>query len=71
MTADGRNLLCTRCGEQVLVYEIPRPWIDPNLYVCGQCLKPSDGLVQTALELEQALRTEERRYDPQQSLIPY
>lgn len=33
-----RDLRCTSCQRWVRVMEVPRPFIDPAKYVCGDCL---------------------------------
>lgn len=32
-----RVLTCTVCGEKVAVHELPELYLDPALYVCGDC----------------------------------
>jgi hypothetical protein len=34
---DSRLLTCTNCKENIRVYELPGPWIQPLSYVCGLC----------------------------------
>jgi len=63
--SDSRTLMCTRCMYDVEVYEVPVRFIDPDLYVCGECLTPERHREQ--LELA---RGEVRNYDPDISLIP-
>jgi hypothetical protein len=63
-----RTLACNSCGESVEVIEIPRRWIDPKLYRCGECMRGA--AEQLALGLEKERRREERRYDPAQSELP-
>lgn len=62
----SRRLNCTRCADTVTVTEIPRPFIDPERYVCGQCLKPANA---PQIQLEPAEET--RHYDPAIAEIPY
>lgn len=66
MTDDSRLLTCTRCQDRIRVYEIPRQFIDPALYVCGDCAQPKP-VAQLALEA----RIETRNYDPAIAQIPY
>lgn len=33
-----RSLVCTRCEDLVEVHEPQGEWIDPAVYVCGDCL---------------------------------
>lgn len=61
----GRTLTCTQCATPIQVFEIPRPFIDPDLFVCGHCLKPA----RVQLNLEP--RTETRTYNPAIAAIPY
>lgn len=65
MTDTGRLLACTRCRDKVRVHEIPRPFIDPDLYVCGECAQPKP-VPQLALEE----RTETKDYDPSIAAFP-
>lgn len=62
-----RRLDCTRCGERVTVYELPVEFIDPSVYVCGQCLEPVAGQLELGAERE----PETVRYDPSMSEIPF
>lgn len=55
-SADARTLVCTTCKTPVTVHEQPRQFIDPQLYICGQCLTSA----QPTLEPRQETRT----YDP-------
>lgn len=65
----ARYLRCTRCGDLVEVVELPVRHLDPERYACGRCL--SGGTPQQlALVPEEEPRTETRKYDPQQSLLP-
>jgi hypothetical protein len=59
--------VCTRCRQRVRVYELPRQFIDPSLYVCGDCLKPKAGQPELALEE----RTETVQYNPSMSEMPF
>ncbi len=61
-----RALRCTSCRELVEVIEIPVRFLDPERYTCGRCLSGETG----QLAIEEETRREERKYDPQQSLIP-
>jgi hypothetical protein len=62
-----RRLDCTTCGQTIQVHEQPREFIDPALYVCGQCLQPT--VVQpTLLDPE---RSEVRQYDPAIAELPF
>lgn len=66
---EGRQLTCTTCGEDVLVHELPGPWIDPARYRCGEC---QQGKRQPQLELLQGgLRHERPAFDPSQATIPF
>lgn len=73
--AGPRPLVCTRCGETVLVYEAPAPFIDPALFVCGDHLVDVDRDVQLELVDESGrntdTRVEERSYDPALAEIPF
>lgn len=60
-----RTLTCIQCACPVQVHEIPRPFIDPHLFVCGHCLKPA------RVQLELGPRREERRYDPAIAAVPF
>lgn len=42
---DGSRLLTCNgpCGERVNVYEVPGPFLDPDIYVCGKCLVGAQG----------------------------
>jgi hypothetical protein len=62
-----RRLDCTRCSQVVNVYEEPREFIDPALYVCGACLEN----VTAPLSLLDPERTEVHNYDPALAEIPY
>lgn len=33
-----RSLTCTRCDQSVEVHELPVEHLDPETYVCGDCL---------------------------------
>lgn len=33
-----RDLRCTECGDLVRVAELPKRFLDPATYVCGECL---------------------------------
>jgi hypothetical protein len=66
---DGRVLICRRCREPVRVYELPGPFIDPALYVCGDCLVPVEAEPQ-GRQLSLA-REETRDYDPTMAEIPF
>ena len=59
MTDHERVLACIRCGIPVTVHEIPVQFIDPELFVCGECLEPTREL--TLLDTERPDET--RRYD--------
>jgi hypothetical protein len=61
----GRLLTCIRCADLVDVIEAPSPFIDPHLYICGNCLTPAAH----QLELDSS-RTETRRYDPDIAAFP-
>lgn len=63
----GRDLACSRCADLVRVLELPHEFIDPQLFVCEQCLQPAAG----QLEIAQGPRRETRRYDPAIARIPY
>lgn len=66
----GRMLTCTACGEPVDVIELPRPWIDPELYRCGECQKARRPQLRL-VSLEDTMRSEQPAYDPQQAAIPF
>ena len=62
----GRELACIRCANLWDVIELPVPHIDPALYVCPDCLKP------TADQLELVTdRTDEHEYDQRMAEIPF
>ncbi len=61
-----RRLRCTTCRDTITVYELPREFIDPSLYVCGSCLHPVD-----APQFQFGERVEERVYDPAIAAIPF
>lgn len=65
----GRDLRCTACQALVRVTEIPRPFIDHRLYVCGVCLEAGGG--QLELDPPQRRPDEVRVYDPAIARIPY
>ena len=72
----GRLLRCIRaaCREQVRVYELPGVFIDPDLYVCGECMVPIEerpGEPQLSLEGAAGIREETRDYDPDLAQIPF
>ena len=71
IATEGRVLECTACGEDVLVYELPREWLEPTRYRCGLCQKNPERRAQ--LELVQRRREPEVRddYDPAQAAIPF
>ena len=66
-----RPLDCTRCGNRWLVSELPRPFIDPDLFVCADCLRPVGAPRQLELVADGDARTEVREYDPDISAIPF
>lgn len=63
----GRPLTCTVCGDTVTVYELPKPFIDPVRYRCGDC---QAGTRRAQLELL-ARRQETRDYDPAMAEVPF
>jgi len=63
-TRDHRLLICTQCHTPITVYEIPRPFINPDTYKCGHC---QHGTTPDLLEPGE----ETHRYDPAQAPIPY
>ena len=65
----SRRLRCTSCGEDVEVVEVPVRHLDPERYRCGLCLT-GERPQQLAIVTEEEVRSETRKYDPQQSLIP-
>jgi DNA-directed RNA polymerase subunit RPC12/RpoP len=73
VTTPPRLLTCTRCGEEVHVYEVPAPWIDPALYRCATCLSQRERAAQLTLlpRGRYQPRSEHVRYDPGQSAIPF
>ena len=75
---EGRLFDCTRCGTTVRVFELPGPFIDPDLYVGVVCRRfhpdASDDVqgVQLALGTDGEVGMEEvRRYDPAIAEIPF
>lgn len=70
----GRVFECRRCGDDVIVYELPVPFVDPDRFTCLACLDERHKPVQLALAVEKRkapTRVEDRRYDPAQSTIPF
>jgi hypothetical protein len=70
-----RRFTCTRCDEPVDVFELPRPWVDPDRFVCIPCLDARH-TAPAQLELVEPgrkppARTETRAYDPSFAEIPY
>lgn len=65
MTRLGRELACIRCDAIWDVIEPLGPHIDPNLYVCPNCLKP---VQQLELAPERVDRSE---YNPATARIPF
>jgi predicted RNA-binding Zn-ribbon protein involved in translation (DUF1610 family) len=63
---DTRLLRCTSCQAQVHVTETPVPFLDPERYVCGQCL-----VAVGQLALDGTEREETRAYDPAEASIPF
>ena len=69
---EGRVFTCTRCAVVWEVVELPVQFIDPALFVCGQCpdhqqldfgtTEPDVDLPPPVLEL---------RYQPQMAAIPF
>jgi len=68
MSTDGRWLRCTVCWQWVLVFEQPREYIDPALYVCGDAERHRG---QLALEQPAEPRQETRPYDPAISRLEF
>lgn len=69
-------LQCQACLSPVLVMQIPPGWIDPHLYVCGQCqsdlkqeVPPEDQGQQMSL-LSSPI-SEQPEYDPNMAAIPF
>ena len=60
-----RRLRCIRCGTVWPVFEEPVEFIDPDRYVCPDCLRPVPG--QQTLDLPEPVTV---RYDPQMSAFP-
>lgn len=71
MTVLGRLIRCTRCPQQWDVIEIPRPFVDPDLYVCPTCRTPVGG-EQLAIDddPEPIVPIDELHYDPAIAEIP-
>lgn len=67
-----RLLTCGRCGDEVRVYELPRPFIDPARYVCGECALVAKEPEQLALvePVKTRTRSETRSYDPAMAELP-
>lgn len=63
----GRVFTCTRCRTVWEVVELPRPFIDPRLFVCGHC----PDIEQLTLDPETAIRHMEMRHQPHLAVIPY
>lgn len=57
----GRKLTCIKCGLVWTVFEIPRPFIDPERFDCLQC-----GTLDLLTPTVQA-----RRYDPAIAELPF
>lgn len=53
------------------MYEAPRPFIDPDRYVCVACLDDRHEAAQLELQEKVAPLVEERSYDPEIAEIPY
>ena len=74
---NGRILVCTRCRTSVLVFELPGPFIDPDLYVGIVCRpfhgeEPREPDEQGAqLTLMTGALEETREYDPMIAAIPF
>jgi hypothetical protein len=68
---NGRVLICRVCRDRVRVYELPGPFIDPDLYVCGECLRPVEDERGEQLSLVREGREEVRDYDPTIAEIPF
>lgn len=70
-----RTLVCTRCDEEVSVWEytliegeeVELVFVDPELFVCERCSEPAVPLWRE----EHEQREERRRYDPTISAIPF
>jgi hypothetical protein len=62
-----RQLQCTSCWETVEVHEIPPGHIDPDLFICGECMVPCEGQP----EFREANRVERREYLPEQAEIGF
>jgi hypothetical protein len=67
----GRLLICRECRDQVRVFELPGPFIDADLYVCGECLRPVEEEQGEQLSLVRLGREEIRDYDPTIAEIPF
>ena len=61
----GRLLTCTCCRAHVDLIELPKPWIDPDGYVCGECLAPVPA-AETARD-----RILNGTYDPRTEPVPF
>jgi len=35
---EGRLLRCTKCGDEVLVHELPGWFLESERFVCGECM---------------------------------
>ena len=69
----SRLLTCTRCDQLVEVFELPAPWIDPELFRCARCLSERERAAQLTLlpPGRYRPRSEAPPYDPGQSQIPF
>ena len=78
--ASHRRLTCRQCGHAWLVSEVPvgrlqGEWrIDPERYVCPDCVKLKAAVTPeqpSLLDELEANRVDERAYDPDIAEVPY
>lgn len=67
----GRVFTCTRCRVVWEVVEIPRPFIRPDLFVCGFCDQPEQLELAANPSTARTAKRQTRRHDPAIARIPY
>ena len=69
---ESRVLTCNGCGDDVEVFEVPRPFMDPARFRCIPCLDTRHAPAQLAIVGDDVpTRTETRSYDPSLAEIPF
>lgn len=66
---ESRRMVCRACGGEVDVYEEPVQFFDPARFTCVPCLDPRHAQLQLGAAIP--TRTETRRYEPKQAVIPF